>query len=109
MATIEIKGKKVDLRDRFTMADGYDLLGLSNKAVIDDLRTYVPLARKLIVKWELDGDPDKPETYEAWDIFDMLDLARALDGHLGALYKRQAAEVKNSAGASSSPSPSAES
>jgi hypothetical protein len=101
MADIEIKGKKVELRDSFTMADGYDLLGLSNKAVIDDLRTYVPLARKLIARWELDGDPGEPATYEAWDIFDMLDLARALDHHLGELYNRQADGVKNSASASS--------
>ncbi len=65
----KVAGKKVIVRDRMSLSDGFDLYGLMLSQDSKDLRTQVPLLVKMVESWEFEGDPHVPDTYLKLDIF----------------------------------------
>lgn len=107
MAEITVNGKRVVLRDSFPLTTHGNIIKLVRDATIEDLRTVIPVVAATVVEWEFAGDPADPAAYEQMDaLAEVWPLFKAVDRHIAdSLY----GGPKNSAGASSSHSPSTES
>lgn len=69
---VQIDGTTVVLRDKLTLKDGYDVYGFIMQCDAQDMRTHVPLMRRMIESWEFEGDPSKAASYDELDMLRVL-------------------------------------
>lgn len=86
MSELTIVGKKVVLKDSFTMEYFSDIFKLLTDANQMDLRSQVPLATRVIESWEFDGDPSDSASYEKLDVLKVvIPLFRKIMRHVNEL------------------------
>jgi len=78
---IEVKGKKVVLRDKMPAKANWDLFQNFERFASGELDfdRIVDLLSRVVESWELEGDPHDTATYEEMDLFsEMMPLVSAL-------------------------------
>ncbi len=89
----QVAGKKVVLRERITLGEGYDILGLTARVDNEDFRTTVPVMIKMIESWEFDGDPSESASYDEMDVFtEFLPISRRVNAKFTSLIQGVAEE-----------------
>lgn len=67
-----VDGKLVTLKTTYPLKANRELVGLLRDMDPQDIASVVPVATRMIERWELDGDPAKPESYEELDVLSVL-------------------------------------
>jgi len=81
-----VAGKKVVLRERISLGDGYDIIGLFTGIDSNDLRTSIPIMSKMIESWEFEGDPSEPASYDKLDVLtEVIPMSRKINARINAL------------------------
>ncbi len=81
-----VAGKKVVLRERITLGEGYDIIGLFSSIDTNDLRTSIPIMVKMIESWEFEGEPDDPASYDQLDVLtEVIPMSRKINGQINIM------------------------
>ena len=82
----QVAGKKVVLRERISLGDGYNIIGLFSSIDSNDLRTSIPIMAKMIESWEFEGDPSDPAAYDKLDVLiEVIPMSRKINARINAL------------------------
>ena len=82
----QVAGKKVVLRERIILGEGYDIIGLFTGIDSNDLRTSIPIMSKMIESWEFEGDPNDPAAYDNLDVLtEVIPMSRKVNARINAL------------------------
>lgn len=76
---IDVRGKKVVLRDRIPAREGWPLRDLVLRGAQGERLSFDEEAQALsymVESWEFDGDPREAESYAGLDLAEFLTLAR---------------------------------
>jgi len=89
---IDINGKKVEIRGYIPAKQGWRLLHFLPKLAelgtgeMPEYDEVIVMLTALVAEWEFDGDPSKPESYEALDLFkELIPLFEGVAEALGDL------------------------
>jgi hypothetical protein len=94
--TVKIAGKKVTLRQEFTLEDGADIIGLAMAADTRDYKTCLPLFKKMVANWEFEGDPATDDGYVGKGVFGVLaPLYIEIDALIASQIKKSRENSKN--------------
>jgi len=81
-----VAGKKVVLRERIPLGEGYDLVGLFTNFDANDLRTNIPIMTRLVESWEFEGDPSDSAAYDDLDtLTEFLPIAKRVNARISVL------------------------
>ena len=81
-----VAGKKVVLRERITLGEGYDIIGLFSSIDTNDQRTSIPIMVKMIESWEFEGEPDDPASYDQMDVLtEVIPMSRKINGQINIM------------------------
>jgi len=82
----QVAGKKVVLRERISLGDGYNIIGLFSSIDSNDLRTSIPIMAKMIESWEFEGDPSDSAAYDKLDVLiEIIPMSRKINARINAL------------------------
>ena len=83
---ITVAGKKVVLRERIILGEGYDIIGLFSSIDSNDLRTSIPIMTKMIESWEFDGEPSDRASYDNLDVLaEFIPMSRRINARINAM------------------------
>ena len=81
-----VANKKVVLRERISLGDGYDIIGLFSSIDSNDLRTSIPIMTKMIESWEFEGEPSDRASYDNLDVLaEFIPMSRRINARINAM------------------------
>jgi hypothetical protein len=81
--TLTVDGKQVRFKRRLPAKEGRWLPKMTRTMIESgDLFDQVPLACLMIESWDFDGDPGKPESYDQFELFELIRLMNGVGKHV---------------------------
>ena len=81
-----VANKKVVLRERISLGDGYDIIDLFSSIDSNDLRTSIPIMTKMIESWEFEGEPSDRASYDNLDVLaEFIPMSRRINARINAM------------------------